>query len=83
MLFFVDSRLRNTRLRYDKKREVKVQLLLSFVNTPLPPKGAAPVWDALDDKQRVEVVQTLARMIAKAAAATQPSVTVDQERNDE
>ena len=26
-----------------QEEKVKVQLLLSFVNTPLPPKGAAPV----------------------------------------
>jgi len=34
-----------------------------------PPAGAAPAWAALDDEQQAEVVATLARLIAKVAAA--------------
>jgi hypothetical protein len=84
MLFFVDSRPHTRRLRYRKERTVKVQLLLSFLSTPLPPKGTAPVWDALDDEQRAAVVAALARLIAKAATAgSQLAVAADQGRNDE
>jgi hypothetical protein len=84
MLFFVDSRPHTTRLRYRKERKVKVQLLLSFLSAPVLPKGAAPVWDALDDEQRAAVVATLARLIAKAAmAGSQLGVAADQGRNDE
>lgn len=49
------------------QRGANVQLLLSFLRTPRP-AGAAPVWDALDEEQRAEVVTMLARLIAKVAA---------------
>lgn len=49
------------------QRGANVQLLLSFLRTPQP-AGAAPVWDALDDEQRAEVLTTLIRLIAKVAA---------------
>jgi len=84
MLFFVDSSPHTMRLRYHKERKVKVQLLLSFLSTPPPSKGAAPVWDALDDKQRAAVVTTLARLIAKAVmAGSQLGVAADGGKNDE
>ena len=45
-----------------------MQLPLGFLDTP-PVPGAAPVWAALDDEHRTLVVATLARLIAKLAAA--------------
>ena len=42
-----------------------MQLLMSFLETP---DEGAPLWAALDEQQRDEVVTTLARLIAKVAA---------------
>lgn len=35
----------------------------------LPPAGTAPVWAALDEQQRAEVVTALARLIVQVAIA--------------
>ena len=60
-----------------------MQLLLNFLRTPTR-AGAAPVWAALDNAQRVEVVATLARLIAKMAAArSKDRGTADPESSDE
>jgi hypothetical protein len=56
-----------TRRRHDR-RGVTVQLPLGFLDTPTVP-GTAPVWAALDEEHRTLVVATLARLIAKLAAA--------------
>ena len=45
-----------------------MQLPLGFLDT-LTVRGTAPVWAALDDEHRTLVVATLARLIAKLAAA--------------
>jgi hypothetical protein len=39
---------------------------MSLLET-LPPAGTAPAWTGLDEQQRTEVVQVLARLIAKVA----------------
>ena len=41
---------------------------LSFLEPPVS-DNAAPVWGALDETQRAEVIATLARVIAKAIPA--------------
>jgi hypothetical protein len=83
MLFCVDAAPRTAGLRNRKRRGANVQLLLSFLRTPTR-AGAAPVWAALDDAQRVEVVATLARLIAKMAAARSKSSGIaDPESTDE
>jgi hypothetical protein len=41
---------------------------LSFLEPPAS-DNAAPVWGALDEAQRAEVITTLARVIAKAIPA--------------
>ena len=47
-------------------------------------RGAAPVWAALDDAQRAEVVATLARLIVKMAARAEgPAAIVHEEQDDE
>ena len=38
-----------------------------------PPAGAAPVWQTLDEAQRAEIVNRLARLIAKAVAQLEDS----------
>jgi len=40
---------------------------LSFLDPP-PQRDAVPVWDALDEEQRVRLVLRLARLIAQAIA---------------
>jgi hypothetical protein len=46
--------------------------------------GTAPVWDELDADQRAEVVATLARLIANAAAARgKMGAAADPENHDE
>ena len=45
-----------------------MELQLSLFEIAAPP-GAAPVWTTLDEVQRAEVVNVLARVIAKAALA--------------
>jgi len=67
MLFCVDAAPRTAGLRNHKRRGANVQLLLSFLRMRIP--GTAPVWAALDDEQRAEVVSTLARLIVKTVAA--------------
>jgi hypothetical protein len=48
------------------------------------PAGAAPVWDALNDQRRAEVLTMLARLIAKAAAApSERGVASARESHDE
>lgn len=60
-----------------------MQLWMSFARTP-PPEGTAPVWTALNDEQRAEIVAMLARLIAKAAAAGhERGVDVDEDNHDE
>lgn len=60
-----------------------VQLRMSFLETP-PPASADQVWATLDDEQRVEVVATLARQIAKVAAgANEETVDDSKEKTDE
>lgn len=60
-----------------------MQLLLSFVETP-PVAGVAPVWDALADEKRAEVLAVLARLIARAAEdeATQTRVPNEEARDE-
>ncbi len=83
MLFCVDAVPRTAGLRNRKRRGLNVQLLLSFLSTPTP-AGVAPVWAALDDDQRAEVVTTLVRLIAKMAAArSKGDATTETENNDE
>lgn len=57
-----------------------MQILMSFLETR-PAKAVEPVWPTLDPANRSEIVATLARLIAKAAAPEQ--VGVDQEVRDE
>ena len=57
-----------------------MQILMCFLETK-PAKGVEPVWPTLDPANRSEIVATLARLIAKAAAPEQ--VGVDQEVRDE
>jgi len=57
-----------------------VQIQMSFLETE-PAKAVEPVWRTLDPANRSEIVATLARLIAKAAAPEQ--VGVDQEVRDE
>jgi len=65
------------------QRGANVQLLLSFLSMPQP-AGAAPVWDALNDQRRAEVLTMLARLIAKAAAApSERGVASARESHDE
>ena len=45
-----------------------MQQQMSFLETS-PPAGTVPVWAALDQQQRAEVVTALARLIVKVAAA--------------
>jgi hypothetical protein len=40
---------------------------LSFLDLP-PRDGVAPVWDALDNEQRAQLVVRLARLIARSIA---------------
>jgi hypothetical protein len=39
------------------------QLMLKFNETPIP---EAHLWEQFDDKQRCAVIETLARLLAKA-----------------
>lgn len=56
---------------------------MSFLEIPLP-AGAAPVWAALDEQQRAEVVKTLARVIANVADARRAKGKPgDEEKGDE
>ena len=55
---------------------------MSFLEI-LPSANAAPVWAALDDQQRGEVVATLARLIAKMAANRSETAVADEEKDDE
>jgi hypothetical protein len=57
-----------------------VQILMSFLETK-PANAVEPVWPTLDPTNRSEIVATLARLIAKAAAPE--PVGVDQEVRDE
>jgi hypothetical protein len=83
MLFCVDAVPRTAGLRNRKRRGVNVQLLLSFLSTPTP-AGAAPVWAALDEEQRAEVLTTLVRLIAKMAdARSKGGAATETESNDE
>jgi hypothetical protein len=40
---------------------------LSFLDPP-PQQGAVPVWEALDEEQRIRIVLRIARLIAQAIA---------------
>ena len=42
---------------------------LSFLDPP-PQQGAVPVWEALDDEQRLSLVLRLARLIAQSIATS-------------
>lgn len=56
---------------------------MSFLDEP-PPDGAAPVWAALDGQQQAEVVEALARLIAKVAGARSVAAARDtEEKTDE
>jgi len=83
MLCFVDSELPTPRLHNPKQRSAIVPLQMSFLETP-PPAGVAPVWTALDDEQRAEVVATLARLIAKVAVGRNDELEAETtEKSDE
>jgi phenylpyruvate tautomerase PptA (4-oxalocrotonate tautomerase family) len=43
------------------------QLNLKFIDLPLP---QTLLWEQLDDKQKQIIIETLARLIAKAARAS-------------
>lgn len=45
-----------------------MQQQMSFLEMP-PPPGTAPVWAALDEQQRAEVMMTLVRLIVQVATA--------------
>ena len=70
------------RLRNPKRRNVHVQLLMSFAKPP-PPAGSAPVWTALDEERRAEVLAVLARLIAKVATAATEARAADSEEKDD
>ena len=55
---------------------------LSFLETP-PTAGAASAWAALDEQQRAEVVEALARLIAKVAARNEAPACDAKEKADE
>lgn len=56
---------------------------MSLLEEPTP-DGAAPVWTALDGQQRAEVVEVLARPIAKAVdARNDRRLRGDEEKTDE
>ena len=60
-----------------------MQVQRELFETPAP-AGAVPVWAELDEQQRIEVVRTLARLIAKAAAnPTSESAAGKKEEKDE
>jgi hypothetical protein len=40
---------------------------LSFLDPP-PQQGAVPVWEAIDEEQRIRIVLRIARLIAQAIA---------------
>lgn len=86
MLCFVDWELRTTRLRNPKRRSMRRQphmVQMSFLETP-PPGGAAPAWAALDEQQRAEVVEALARLIAKVAGGQRAAaLNDDEDKGDE
>lgn len=68
-----------TMLRNLKRRNTDVkQQQMSFLEEP-PPAGVAPVWAALDEQQRAEVVGTLARLIAKVVAGQSAPLAVESE----
>jgi hypothetical protein len=56
---------------------------MTFLEIAAPP-GAAPVWAALSEADRAEVVSVLARLIAKTAVAqSAPQGRTDEERSDD
>ncbi len=60
-----------------------MQLKLSFVQLQQP-DGVAPVWPALDNEQRSEVLATLARLIAKMAVSpSEAAMAADEVNTDE
>lgn len=60
-----------------------MQLLMGFLETPSPAE-TPPVWKALDDPQRAEVVAALTRLIAKVATAPAPQpMSIASEKADE
>jgi hypothetical protein len=50
-----------------------MQQQMSFLEMS-PPPGTAPVWAALDEQQRAEVVTILARLIVQVATAARNRV---------
>jgi len=83
MLCFVDSEPHTSRLRNPKQRSANVQLQMTFLETP-PPAGFAPIWTALDDEQRAEVVAALACLIAKVTAGRSDEPAAEtKEKSDE
>lgn len=58
-----------------------MDLQLTLLEAPKA-DGAAPVWDALDEAPRAEVVRVLARLLAKVASS-QLALADGEERNHE
>ncbi|MBM3271511.1 MAG: hypothetical protein FJZ01_28065 [Candidatus Sericytochromatia bacterium] len=58
-----------------------MQQQMSFLEVPLP-AGTTPVWAALDDQERAEVVETLARLMARIAT-TASAADAGEEKGDE
>jgi len=81
-LYSVDSGPRTRGPRNPKRRSVHVQLQMSFLETPPPPKPT-PVWATLDGQQRAAVVVALARLIAKVAATLNEALVNNEEANND
>ena len=58
-----------------------MQMLFSFMHIR-PTAGATPAWATFDKQQRTEVVEALARLIAKMAAGPNNGYAPDKERSN-
>lgn len=59
-----------------------MQLSMGFFEEPESAQSVTPVWPTLDQTQKAEILATLARLIAKAAAAEQSAIDDVEARNE-
>ena len=64
---------------------MKVEVQLSFLELPKDTDDCVPVWAALDDKHKAQVVATLARLMAAKLTAQRnpPTQTTNKEIDHE